>query len=406
MSDKKYSFKYPELILVPVLYALGLGLRLFFFYSASADTYAFELWFRSIREIGDLSVFTDFVGDYNVPYIALMYFVTLLPFSDFVCVKLIALFFDLFGVVAGFLFGRELAHQAGENIDTARHFGELCAALIWLSPITIGNGGYQAQLEAMWAFNGFLAVYMFCKKRPVPGMIFFAISFAMKPQGIFFLPFIFLFYYRSKSFSVLHFLIVPAVIQVLSIPSMIGGNSFFYFWKHFFEQSGLYPFVYYYYPNIWIWMRNLPYYVFGKVGIGMMITAFLLYTVKYVGVCRKKNWTLSMDLELLLWSVMTCTMFLPAMHERYNYPVEVMLPVLAVFEKKYRIPAAVLVLSGLLCNGMSYYGWGKAEFYGLSLLNMAVYACLTAGVIGSLRSQREDAQVTSSEGSSVKGGAA
>ncbi len=397
------KFKYAEIILALLLFAVGLGIRIFFFNSASADTYAFELWFRSIREIGDLSVFTDFVGDYNVPYIALMYFVTFLPFSDYVCVKLIALFFDLFGIAVGFLFARELALQAGKSSDAARRFGELGAAVVWLSPITIGNGGYQSQLEAMWAFTGFLAAYMFCKKHPVWGMIFFAFSFAMKPQGVFFLPFILLIYYRSQTVSILHFTIIPAVIQVLSIPSMLGGNSFFYFWKHFFDQSGFYPFVYYYYPNIWIWMRDLPYYVFGKAGIGMMITAFLLYTVRYARDCRDKEWTLSMDLELLLWSLMTCTMFLPAMHERYNYPVEVMLPVLAMFDRKYRVPAAVIVISGLLCNGMSYYEWGHAEFYGLSFLNMAVYACLTVGVIKTVKGGAVLA--ASDDASSVKGGA-
>jgi len=381
--------RYTDICIGLAIFVTGLVLRLLFFNFGSPDTYAFELWFKSVREADGLSVFRDFLGDYNVPYIAVMYFVTKLPFSDFVCVKLVALIFDLLGPVAGYLIASELAEEAGKTGASVNRFGLLGMALIWLSPITIGNAGYQAQLEAMWAFTGFLAVYFFWKKHPEWGMVFWAVSFAMKPQGVFFLPFILLYYYRSRSFSVLHFLIVPAVIQVLSIPSMLAGNSFFYFWKYFLGQQGRYPFVYYYYPNIWIWMRDLPYYVFGKVGIGMMITAFALVTVGFATKCREKGWKLVNDLELLVWSLMTCAMFLPAMHERYNYPAEVMLPVLAVFEKKYRIPAAVLVLSGFLCNGMSYYGWGKREFYGLSVLNMAVYAFLCFGVIRTLRSKPE-----------------
>jgi len=101
--------------------------------------------------------------------------------------------------------------------------------------------------------------------------------------------------------------------------------------------------------------------------------------------------------------LMTCAMFLPVMHERYNYPAEVMLPVLAIVDKKYRVPAGVLMVSGLLCNGMSYYGWGKPEFYGLSLLNMAVYAFLTAGVIRTVCGR--GAVSGSKVSASVKGGA-
>ena len=389
---EKKAFKVNTFITGLAVFAAGLLLRLAFWKAGSADTYAFELWFSSVREAG-MSAFTDFLGDYNVPYIAVMYFVTRLPLSDFTLVKLVALAFDLLGPVAGYLIGKELAVQSGFT-EKASKYGLIGMALIWLSPITIGNAGYQAQLEAMWAFTGFLAVYMFWKKRPAVGMALWAVSFAMKPQGVFFLPFILLYYYRAKSFSVLHFLIVPAVIEVLSIPSMIAGNSFLYFWKYFLGQSGRYPFGYYYYPNIWIWMRDLPYYVFGKVGIGMMVTAFALVTIGFVRRGRDDDWTFVRDLELLVWSLMTCAMFLPAMHERYNYPAEVMLPVLAVFDKKYRLPAAVLVVSGFLCNGMSYYGWGKAEFYGLSILNMAVYAYLCAGVVKALVNR----------GSEVKGG--
>lgn len=398
-TDKKKSF-FIEALIVSGLFATGLVLRFLFLGSETADTGNFILWFNYVRDIGNISAFKDFIGDYNVTYVALLYLSTFLPFSDIVCVKLTAIFFDLLGPVVGFLFLREMALEKGKSADAARHYGELGAALVWLSPITIGNSGYQAQLEALWAFTGFLSLYLVLKKHPVWGMILFGLSFAMKPQGIFFLPVLVWLYYREKSFSILHFLIVPAVVQVLCIPSMLAGNSFFHFWKHFLgDQASMYPYVYYYYPNIWIWMRDLPYWVFGKVGIGMMLTVFALVTVRFVKDCRERTWTFAQDLELTLWALMTCVMFLPAMHERYNFPAEVMLPVLAVFDKKYRVPAGVLVVSGFLCNGMAYYGWGKPEFYGLSLLNMAVYAVLTAGTIGTLCGR------SSVEASCEKGGA-
>lgn len=378
--DKKKSYILEGLAVLAV-FVSGFILRFKFLYCTTPDTDCFTLWFNYIRDNGGIAAFKTFIGDYNAPYMWILFLATLFPVRDIVMVKILAALFDIPGFVVGFLFVRELALEAGKGKDLSRRLGELGSALVWLSPITVGNSGYQGQLEGLWTFTGFLSVYFAHKKRPVLSMIMMGVAFGMKPQGIFFLPFLFLIYYRSQVFSVLHFLIIPLTIQVLSIPAMIGGCPFYIFWEKFFTQTNLCPAVYYYYPNFWIWFRDLPYYVFGKVGIGIMLTVFLLYTVRYAKDSRERKWSMAMDLELALWSLMTCAMFLPVMHERYNYPAEVMLPVLAIVDKKYRVPAGVLMVSGLLCNGMSYYGWGKPEFYGLSLLNMAVYACLTVGVI-------------------------
>ena len=388
-NDNKNNNQSVEILLVISFLVIGSLIRFALFDKVSADTNGFASWLEQIRNVGLLSAFSNYVGDYNITFIPLLYVTGLLPFSEIVCVKLFALLLDLLGMVVGFLYLQTLAEENGVLNPQKRYFGELGMALIWLSPITIGNAGYQAQLEGLWAFPGFLSLYMFRKKHPAVGMFLLAFAIAMKPQGVFFLPFVLLYYFRTRSFSIFHFVFFFLAIELLSIPSILAGNSIFMFWEHFFDQSGLYPFVYYYYPNIWIWMRDYPYWVFAKVGIGMMMTAFLLVTVAYVRNCRDRNWTFMMDFELIIWSLMTCSMFLPAMHERYNYPAEVMLPILSIFDKEYRIPAVVLVLSGFLCNGFSYYGWGHPEFYGISVLNIIVYLCLTLGIAGTIRGKSE-----------------
>ena len=378
-----------ELIVVLALFVLGALIRIRFFDGISADTRSFIMWFDYVRSVGNLSAIGSFIGDYNVPYVAVLFLASFLPFETLTSVKILAAVFDLLGIVCGFIFARGIALETGEGTKEARYLGELGAALIWLSPIVIGNSAFQGQLEALWTFTGFLALYFAAKKHPVIAMIFFGISFAMKPQGIFFLPALVLIIYQTGKFSVLYFLIIPVVIQILCIPSMIAGNSFFFFWEHFFSMTGLCPYLYYYYPNVWIWMRNLPYYAFGKVGIGIMLSVFVIYTVRFVKDCRDRTWTLSMFLELSLWALMTCPMFLPAMHERYNYPAECFLPVLAIFNRRYRIPAAILVVSGFLCNAFAYYGWGYYQYYGLSALNIIVYIYLTLGVIGMFKDNTE-----------------
>ena len=81
---------------------------------------------------------------------------------------------------------------------------------------------------------------------------------------------------------------------------------------------------------------------------------------------------------------MTCAMFLPCMHERYNFLAEILIVGYAIIRPKYRIPALLLSLVSLQCYAQYFLGWYYVSPYVLALCNIGIYVCITAWCVGSL----------------------
>ena len=80
-------------------------------------------------------------------------------------------------------------------------------------------------------------------------------ALVMKLQAVFILPIVLVLYFYKKKFSILHLLWIPVAIQVSSIPAIIGGCGFDVAYRTYFRLMGEYPFMYYYYPNIWTFFK-------------------------------------------------------------------------------------------------------------------------------------------------------
>lgn len=327
-------------------------------------------WYEELKEIGSLRGLAEYNGSYNIPYVTLLYFLTWIPVKPIISIKMLSITFD-------YLMALLIMFMVRETVDAEKKdlYGAFVYGLILLNPVSVINSAYLAQSESIWGFLALYAFWLIWKKHPAVGMLFFGFALAIKPQGVFILPIILLYYFRQKKFSILHILWAFAGIQLSCIPAMIGGCRFDVFFKFFFMMTNQYPYVYYYYPNIWTYLQSAPYYVFGKVAIFSAFAVLLLFAVLYVK-CLKKI-TLQKMLLHVSWTTMTCAMLLPCMHERYNYIAEILLLACAVREKRYRIPALMLQLASIQCYGQSYLGWPWISHYALAGINIAIYLYLT-----------------------------
>ncbi len=61
---------------------------------------------------------------------------------------------------------------------------------------------------------------------------------------------------------------------------------------------------------------------------------------------------------VFLW---TCILFLPAMHERYTYPLDILLILLVFLDRRYWKYAAVSVLLSLMTYGNYLFGSGSVN---------------------------------------------
>lgn len=334
-------------------------------------------WYEGLAENGTLQGLAEYDGDYNIPYVTLLYFLTKAPLEPIVSIKLSSIFFDLLEAFLVLVIVREIATENRKN-----EYGLLAYALVFCNPVAVMNSGYLAQCESVWVALALLSFWCIWRDHPVWGMLAFGAAFAMKPQGIFILPMIILLYYKKRSFSILHVIWIPIAIQVLCIPAILGGCSFDIFIKNLKMMMGHYPYVYYYYPNIWTYIQNAPYYIFGKVGIFCAFAVLLVFMLIFAW--SKKRIILKDYFDYIVFTTMTCVMILPCMHERYNYMAEVLLPVCAIWKKKYRVPALVLVICSMLCNGQSYLGWPWVAHEFLAACNIVVYLIIAVTCVKEL----------------------
>lgn len=367
---RKINYK-TFLIIIGIISVLGMALRWTGIEFVGVDyEYSLLRWYNGLKEGGSLAALADYQGDYNLPYTTILYFLTLIPVPPIISIKMVSILFDYLEAVLLM----KIVMTAGEK-ERRYLNGILTYGLVLLNPLAVINSGYLAQSESIWAYFALLSFWYIWQEKPVRGMWAMGFGLAMKLQAIFLLPIVLIIYFYKKKFSILHLLWIPVAIQTLCIPAIIGGCSFDIAWKKYSAMFGFYPYLYYYYPNIWTFFKEPPYYLFGKTAIAVTFMALLMFAVLFIQSGRKH--TLRNYLDYIVWTSMTCAMLLPCMHERYNYIAELMLPLCAVFDKKYRLPAVILVLLSMQCNGQSYMDWEFVSHYGLAAGNLVIYFYLT-----------------------------
>lgn len=334
-------------------------------------------WYLQLKSGGSLAALADYSGDYNLPYATVLYFLTLLPIEPVISIKMVSILFDFLG--AAVLMKMVMEAAEGEN---RYYYGAVAYALVFCNPLAVINSGYLAQSEGIWVSLSLLSFWYIWRDRPVKGMWIFGFALATKLQAVFILPLILILFFYKKKFSFLHMLWIPVAIQVLCIPAIIGGCGFDIAYRLYGNMLGEYPFMYYYYPNVWTFFQEAPYYQFGKAAICFTFAALLMFAILFVKSGKKH--TMQDALEYIAWTTMTCAMLLPCMHERYNYIAEIVLPLCAIRKPKYRLPAIALVLLSLQCNGQSYLGWSRSSDFALAAGNIMVYLWLTRNCLKGL----------------------
>jgi len=363
---KKYWFAAGLTLLTIV----GFALRWMGIYYEGIDyQQCLSAWYNQLKEVGSLQALAEFEGNYNLPYATALLVLTYLPLEPIIGIKMISIVFDFLSAAVLMLVVMECVEKRKQL------YGLLTYGLVLCSPITVMNSGYLAQSDGIYAALAFLSFYLIYKDKPIKGMIAFGCAFSMKLQAAFALPVLALLYWCKKKFSALHLAWIPVTIQVLCIPAIIAGCGWDIAIKVYTQLMGEYPFMYYYYPNVWTYFQGMPYYAFGKVAIGITLVVLLLYCVLVVQSGRKH--TLADYLEYFVWTAMTCAILLPCMHERYNYLAEVLIVALAIVRPKIRIPAIILTISAVQCYAQYFFAGVYVHPYFLAACNIGVYLYLT-----------------------------
>jgi len=119
----------------------------------------------------------------------------------------------------------------------------------------------------------------------------------------------------------------------------------------------------------------------GLSGFSVILTLLLcgigLYTVLH-GI--KKLGSAEQFMNTAVWFVWTCIFFLPGMHDRYTYLLDVLLVMLAFIDKKYIKYAAVSATLSIMTYGIYLFDNGDISIF-YSLVYLASWLHYTCFII-------------------------
>ena len=305
-------------------------------------------WSASMKTGYGPSILSTFDGDYNMPYVTVLWLLNYLPGRTIIKVKLFSIIFDYLGAVAGGLIVARVYEmqkdlngrlfKCRKNVKEILFVAAYTAVLFY--PSAVLNGAYWGQCDMIYVTFLLYMIYALLRDKPSIAMILLGCAFSFKLQAVLILPVLIIYYWKTRKISIRHFLWVPVVMELLCIPAIIGGCSVFVPFSVYLRQLGRYPYMYVFYPNIWAIFKDAPYYIFSTVANLSIIAVLGVFAVLVIQNGKKENeqqW-----LRYVLWSVFFTMCFLPCMHERYGMLLEIVAILYAFLDRKYGVYAIIV----------------------------------------------------------------
>lgn len=358
---------------VAMLFSLYIRFQLRGFLSGDMDLFLLQ-WVESVREIGVVETLRLPMCDYNVAYLFLLKLASMLPFNDIVNVKLISILFDYLAAGATVWLVLLLLPETHKN---RKQKALAIGSIMILLPTVIANSAVWGQCDSIYTFFLLVCTIFLLKEKYTAAFFLYSFAIVFKLQAIFYLPVLVVLYFVQKKFSILQFLQIPFWTIVIGLFGRQKGDSLLYGLELYVEQTGRYKEAYKNYPNFWYLLMDADYEIFAPVGIA----AVAVVLVCFMGYVVYKKWNPQPEQILLLigWSILTCTHFFPAMHERYAYAAEWMLLVYFLIKpsiKRFGMIAPIYFIA-MLIYLRAFFEKNFITQEQMSLINMAGYALVT-----------------------------
>ena len=325
-------------------------------------------WFDEIKNNGGWLGMKQQVGNYNILYQMIIAGMTYLPFKSLYLYKGLSILFDFILAGACGAFVCKL-----KNSRSWMLFAGVYAAVLLL-PVTYLNSAAWAQCDSIYTTFIIIALCFLLDKKYAISFLMLGVSLAFKLQMIFIIPFFLFYYFLEKKYSIMNFLLIIVGWYGLSIPGIIMRNNWLEPYQIYFQQTDTHKFMWLNFPSFWILVGD-NYEMLKKPAI--LVTICVLGLVLAYEMYKGKHLESSLEfLEMAVWTAWTCVLFLPAMHERYSYVIDIMLLLLVFLNKRYWSIAAVEIISSLLrYQAYLFGGTGVSAIH--SLVYLTGWLCFT-----------------------------
>ena len=351
--------------ILTLILVLGVGLLIrkeFIWYVSRDWTGFFELWINEISNQGFKALAGDFY-DYAPAYMYLLIIAAQFGAKSMVAMKLISVCFDFVVAVAAGLVVYEIRKKESLSM--------LVFSIVWLAPTVISNSSMWGQCDAVYASFLMLTVLFFVKDQSRVAMIFYGIAFAFKLQAFFWLPVIILLW-LFKKIKTIDFLWIPLMYFISIVPAWMAGRPFSELLGIYFAQVGVdtnrlsmkYPNIYYIIGEL-----NLPewythagkYFAVGVILLFMVALIYKLMPELLLLICYSQG-------ALALY-------FLPQMHERYGYFIEIIAIILGVLcIKMFWVPVVHILITFITYS--YYYNYDRPKNIPIFVLALCMLALM------------------------------
>ena len=351
--------KHRNVLLLVLLFVLGAAVRWAGRYFVSEDmTYCLMPWFEKIKAAGGLPALSNQVGDYGILYQTLISIMTYLPIQSVVQYKLLSSLFDIpLALVAAAIYRDvRLSDKVAtpETRSRVRMQSWLVAAVVWLLPTVMLNSSYWGQCDSLYATCCLATLYLLRRNSFVGAFVMLGLAFACKLQTVFILPIIGVYYLVQKRFSLFWILLSVVVMWLSGIVAFAYGRNLLAPILIYSGQVGHYQEMYMSFPSLWMLVGNdywsMRWFAILLTFAVLAVGLWYCLNHKHNILCNERFYAVA---AWFMWSML---LFLPSMHDRYAYLLDLLLVLLACWDRRFTKYAVITVLISLYYYGIYLFG--------------------------------------------------
>jgi len=329
-----FAFTFILTSLVPLMLIRG---TMLYFKSVDYNNFLSH-WIAKMRDLSVAEAMIAKIGDYNMPYMYVLMFISRLQISDLYLIKLVSISFDI--VLAYYVMKMVSVKFESINVQIAAFVATLCI------PTVILNGAFWGQCDVIYTALSLAFLYYGITDKSIRTYIFLGLAFSIKLQTIFIVPMLLVFLF-TKKIHIKHIWALLATFLVTLVPALIAGRSFIGTISIYGEQTTSYPNMVLNTPNIYTLLGNVQFenFNFAAIMLAGIATASLLY---FLYVNRSKITTSADYVSIAFAFALLMPMLLPRMHERYFFMADVLSVALVFFNRKRWYFAPIIIMGSYM----------------------------------------------------------
>jgi Gpi18-like mannosyltransferase len=330
---REWFIRHDDLLFFIIMAVLAFWVRWAFIPFQSQDyTGAMSDWYNKLK-VGGFAAFKNAFFTYPPAYLYLIWISTFLPVTPITAVKIIPFVFEFIAAIYTSLL---VARKYKSNLVILLSF-----VTVLFLPTVILNGAVWGQCDALYTAALLATVYYLIKGKNWPAFIWFGIALSFKIQAIFLTPLLVFMFFKGKV-KFYHFLIIPAVYIVTTLPCVFAGRPFWDLMLVFFRLTQEQPEMTMGFANFYQWIAQGDYEIFKNAGIGLAAAASTFLC--YISYKSKHDLDEELIMRFSLLSLLLVPFFLPAMHERYYFPADLFSIALAFYLPRYYYVAITICM--------------------------------------------------------------